>query len=111
MTRFFQVVLITTLTAAAGSAVHGADALDAARIKRATQELRISDGAVQRLTFPDKPVINHEIRFTFEQRLWTLRLEPFSVRSPDFANPTSTRALSGRKPRPPASHPRTPKRL
>lgn len=79
-----QFVLILTLAGASVTAASGADAMDAARLRRARVTLKLMDATVQQLSFPDKPVVVHEIRFQHERATWTLRLEPFSVRSPDF---------------------------
>jgi len=79
-----QVVIILTLVAATVTTAGADDRLDAARLHRAREALRLTDATVQSLSIPDKPVVVHEIRFQHERAEWTLRLEPFSVRSPDF---------------------------
>ena len=84
MIRKTHFVLLLTLVGASVTAASGADAMDTARLRRAKETLKLTDATVQRLSLPDKPVVVHEIRFQHERADWTLRLEPFSVRSPDF---------------------------
>lgn len=79
-----QILMISIALAAFVTTAFGADDLDASRLRRAKETLKLSDASVQKLNLPDKPAVVHEIRIQHDRAEWTLRLEPFSVRGPDF---------------------------